>query len=237
MPKPDSVSGASRSPHPIDIFEASLRLFFNLLYHQFAWTYDIVAWMVSLGAWQKWVLSVLPYLDGSKTLEIGFGPGHLQSALHRKGVITFGLDESRQMGRITARRLTRQGVQPRLVRGNALVLPFAEWSFHQVVLTFPSEYILNRPCLAEIDRVLADDGVVIMLPLAWITGHRPVERVVAWLTRVTGEAPEWHEESLEPLKRAGFNIDSEMVELSSSKILIIRMTKSIIEYRGKQSLQ
>jgi ubiquinone/menaquinone biosynthesis C-methylase UbiE len=236
MPNLDSLSSASPIPLTICIFATFLRLIFNLLYHQFAWTYDGVAWIVSLGAWQKWVLSVLPYLNGPNTLEIGFGPGHLQDALNRKGISSFGLDESHQMGRIAKRRLTREGVHPKLVRGDALALPFTERSFHQIVMTFPSEYILSRASLTEIHRVLVDDGVAIMLPLAWITGQKPLERAMAWLTHAIGESPEWHEESLEPLKNAGFNVDWEMIDLSSSKILVIRMVKSITIIEGLQSL-
>jgi ubiquinone/menaquinone biosynthesis C-methylase UbiE len=226
MPNPASLSSQPRLPLPIRIFEAILRLFFNLLYHQLAWTYDGVAWIVSLGAWQKWVLSVVPYLNRPRTLEIGFGPGHLQAALNRNGMIAFGLDESHQMGRIAKRRLTRLGVQPKLARGDAVVLPFAEKSFHQVVMTFPSEYILNRASLVEIHRVLVDDGVAIMLLLAWITGQKPLERAVAWFTHVTTQAPDWHAESLEPLKNAGFKVSWEMIDLNSSKVLMVRMEKS-----------
>jgi len=78
--------------------------FFNLLYHPFAWTYDLVAAIVSLGRWQDWLMQAMPYLSG-RVLEIGFGPGHLQVALNEAGMQAFGLDESRQMGRQARRRL------------------------------------------------------------------------------------------------------------------------------------
>jgi SAM-dependent methyltransferase len=236
MPNTDSQGRPLILPLPVRIFAASLRLFFNLLYHQFAWTYDGVAWMVSLGSWQKWVLSVVPYLSGPRTLEIGFGPGHLQAAVSRKGISPFGLDESHQMGQIARQRLIRLNIQPNLVRGDALALPFSERSFNQVVMTFPSEYILNPLTLAEIHRVLADDGTAVMLPLAWITGRKPLERLVAWFTHLIGEAPEWHKESLIPLRNAGFNVDWQMSDLNSSKILVIRMVKSITTSTGLQSL-
>ena len=75
-----------------------LRSFFFVLYHQFAWTYDLVAATVSLGRWKDWVRSALPYLSG-RVLEIGFGPGYLQLSLFELGIPAFGLDESRQMAR------------------------------------------------------------------------------------------------------------------------------------------
>jgi ubiquinone/menaquinone biosynthesis C-methylase UbiE len=51
----------------------------------FAWSYDLVAAVVSLGQWNHWVGSVLPYLPGVNILEIGHGPGHLQRLLKRFG--------------------------------------------------------------------------------------------------------------------------------------------------------
>lgn len=236
MPNTANQGGPPPISLPIRIIAASLRLFYSLLYHQLAWTYDGVSWIVSLGAWQKWVLSVVPYLTGPKTLELGFGPGHLLVALYLKGVVPFGLDESRQMVRIAGRRLSRVAVKPNLARGTALALPFVARSFNQVVMTFPSEYILNPVTLAEIHRVLADDGMAVLLPLAWITGRKPLERAAAWLTHITGEAPAWHEKSLQPLKNAGFDVDWEMVDLGSSKILVVRMLKSITTVEGLQSL-
>jgi ubiquinone/menaquinone biosynthesis C-methylase UbiE len=226
MLNPDKLGNTSNLPLTLRIFAAFLHQFFKLLYHQFAWTYDGVAWLVSLGSWRKWVLTVVPYLNGPRTLEIGYGPGHLQTTLCQKGITSFGLDESRQMGNITRQRLSRLGLQPNLVRGDALALPFVKQSIHQVVMTFPSEYILNPTTLAEIHRVLVDDGLAVLLPLAWITGRKPLERLVAWFTRATGESHPWNERSLEPLEKAGFKVDWEMIDLGSSKVLLIRMLKS-----------
>ena len=205
-----------------------LRVFYKLLYHQFAWTYDCVASTVSLGAWQRWVQSVLPYLDGPKTLEIGFGPGHLQISLHQKGISAYGLDESSQMAQITRRRITRLNKSPNLVRGHAQTLPYANESFHQVVMTFPAEFLLNRQTFTEIHRILVNGGVAFILPFAWITGRKPWERAVAWLNQISGEAPDWDEKILEPVKNLGFDVSWKMISLSFSKILIIQLNKTFI---------
>jgi ubiquinone/menaquinone biosynthesis C-methylase UbiE len=214
-------------PFPKRILVTLLRLFFKLLYHQFAWTYDWVASMVSLGMWQEWVTAVIPILVGPRILEIGFGSGHLQVALSQKGKSIIGLDESHQMVRITHTRLDSFGLAQNLIRGEAQKLPFADNCFDQVVLTFPSEYILSSTSLTEIHRILVDRGDATMLPMAWITGRRPLERLAAWVNRITGEAPEWEEKSLEPLKKIGFEVRWEMINFSSSKVLIIRMLKSL----------
>jgi ubiquinone/menaquinone biosynthesis C-methylase UbiE len=225
MQNPASLESDHRLSLPTLLLTSALRLFFHLLYHQFAWGYDWVAWMVSLGAWKKWVLSVAPFLDGPKTLEIGFGPGHLQVALNRKGLTSFGLDESVQMTRIAKRRLSKSGLDPKVIRGNALMLPFADHCLNQVVMTFPSEYILNSATLGEIQRVLVNGGMAIMVPLVWITGKKPLERAAAWLNRISGEAPEWNEKSLDPIKKAGFMVSWKMIDFGSSKILMVRMVK------------
>jgi ubiquinone/menaquinone biosynthesis C-methylase UbiE len=206
-------------------FLSLFRAFFKLLYHQFAWTYDWVASVVSLGDWQLWVNSVLRYIEGSKILEIGFGPGHLHLSLHQKYISVVGIDESPQMLNITQRRINQSGYTPNLVRGNATILPFSDGYFNQVVMTFPADFIFNQQTLTEIYRVLADGGKAIILPLAWITGRTPLQRAAALINRLTGEAPDWDERYLELLKNRGFIVDYEMLNFSVSKVLIIQLIK------------
>jgi SAM-dependent methyltransferase len=208
------------------LLSSLLRTFFKLLYHQLAWTYDWVASLVSLGGWQKWVLSATHYLAGPRTLEIGFGPGHLQAALQQNGITAFGLDESTQMGHITHRRLIGMGLQPNLVRGYAQNLPFADGSFDQLVMTFPAEFIITQSTFSEIHRVLIQGGLVVIIPMAWITGNKPMERAAAWLNHITGEASVWDEKHLDPLKTMGFDVDWEMLSFASSKLLLIRLVKN-----------
>jgi len=149
-----------------------MRAFFYLLYQPLAWSYDLVTTIVSWGRWQKWVECVLPYLDGPTVLELGHGPGHLQVALHQKGIVILGLDLSRQMGRQAYQRLADNQFASRLVRGYAQSLPFAEMNFYQVVATFPTEYIYAEKTLAEVYRTLKPGGTLVVLPVAWITGKR-----------------------------------------------------------------
>jgi ubiquinone/menaquinone biosynthesis C-methylase UbiE len=208
-----------------------LRFFFHLLYHQLAWTYDLVAATVSLGRWKSWVLSVLPWLDG-RVLEIGYGPGHLQMALNERGLASFGLDESRQMALQALRRLGRNGFNANLVRALARQIPFPENSFETVVATFPSEYIFDAETLAQIRRVLVPGGRLVVVPVAWITGKGWLERLAAWLFRVTGQTGVIGK--LLPgirtrLRIAGFEVHHELVELSGSKVLVVIGRKDSIK--------
>src|SRR5512132_3245594 len=86
---------------------AILRFFFYLLYHPFAFAYDLVATTVSLGRWKDWVLSVIPFIEGTRILEIGHGPGHLQRNLLSRDLFAVGVDESAQMGRLAGKNLKR----------------------------------------------------------------------------------------------------------------------------------
>jgi ubiquinone/menaquinone biosynthesis C-methylase UbiE len=192
-----------------------LRPFYCLLYHQFAWTYDLVASVISLGHWQEWVQVALPYLNGC-VLELGFGTGHLQLSLNEKNLPVFGLDESHQMAHQASRRLRKQGAISRLLRGYAQYLPFADGVFDSVIATFPAEYIFDPQTLKEIMRVLVPAGMLVILPMAWL---------VAWLFRVTGEAlgkPGPVSAAInDRFAHAGFEVRSEMIQLKGSQVLVM----------------
>lgn len=146
----------SKSLHTI------LRIIYQLLYHSFAWSYDLVAATVSLGKWNDWVKEVIPLIAGNKVLEIGFGPGHLQVEMIRRGFQVYGLDESEQMVRQAARRIKKQGQTVDLTRGLAQCMPFTKY-FETIVATFPSEYVFDPRTIKEINRVLVPDGKLIIL--------------------------------------------------------------------------
>jgi ubiquinone/menaquinone biosynthesis C-methylase UbiE len=184
----------------------ALRAFFDLLYHQIAWVYDLVAFVVSLGYWKSWVYSVIPQIQGGKILEIGHGPGHLQVAFAARGYPVFGLDESAQMGNIAHRRLRNSSYSPRLARGYAQNIPFPKDCFQHVVSTFPSEYILDPNTIAELHRVLIPGGSLVILPVAWIQGNSPFHQAAAWLFRVTDQAIPWNANQLAYFTRAGFHL-------------------------------
>ena len=217
-----------------------MRVFFRLLYNPFAWTYDWVARIVSLGMWNDWILCVIPFLHGDPILEIGHGTGHLQLALLEIRSAIFGLDSSTSMGTITRKRLQQNNKSYMLSRGTASLIPFPDNCFASVVATFPSEYIANPRTLEEIWRVLQEDGCLVVLPYAWITGKHWLERIAGWLFQVTGQAPEihmnrelhngsfgeWIHLLVRTAQQLGFRISIEHVLLPSSQVLIIIAKKT-----------
>jgi len=208
-----------------------LRTFFNLLYHPFAWAYDLVSWTVSLGRWKDWVESVVPFITGIRVLELGHGPGHLQRTLRDLNLLTIGLDESHQMGNLAKARLLDSGyTQPGLIRGLAQVLPFPDEKFDTVIATFPSEYIFEQSTLLEVRRTLTDGGRLIVLPVARITGKGALDKFLAWVFRFTGQIPSDPFEEVssrlkEPFLEAGFQVNIEQVEVKSSLLLIVLAEK------------
>ncbi|OGO29440.1 MAG: hypothetical protein A2Z16_03290 [Chloroflexi bacterium RBG_16_54_18] len=201
-----------------------MRIFFDLLYHQFAWAYDFVAASVSLGMWKQWVRTTLPYLDGPRVLEIGHGPGHLLRALAAKGLYTTGLDESRWMGKIALKKL-KDTTTTQLISGYAQFLPFSSASFNQVVATFPSEFILESVTLREIRRILVKDGSLVVLPFAWITGQHLTDRLARGLFHFTNQAPAWDDRFLAPINSAGFQTEVKFLQQDRSVVAVIRAFK------------
>jgi ubiquinone/menaquinone biosynthesis C-methylase UbiE len=214
-----------------------LRIFFRLLYHPFAFAYDLVAAIVSFGHWEDWILEVVPFIKGTHTLELGHGPGHLHRFLLRRNLTAVAMDESAPMGRLAKRRLiasdnravqeqgtpTRQSgyAQINLIRGIAQALPYRDDAFDTIISTFPAEYITDPRTLAEVRRCLLNGGRFIVLPVAM-----PKNRVLSWLFKVTGQTPSEamqviQEKLKEPFVQSNFDVATQVIERTSGTLIII----------------
>lgn len=221
-----------------------LRFFFKLLYHQFAFAYDLIAATVSVGRWKEWVMSILPLIEGRRVLEIGFGPGHLQRLLLSRNLFAVGIDESPQMAQLARLNLSRLPAsnaetsaeahpspssaytQSNLTRGLAQALPFRDGSFDTVVATFPAEYITEEATLLEVKRCLSGGGRFIVLPVALQMGRGVLERAMSLLFRITHQAPADPIEMVkvkltEPFIEAGFEVEVKELQVGSSLLLVI----------------
>jgi len=222
------VPDGANAPRPVSLLSRFLRFFFWHFYHGFAWTYDSVAAVVSIGRWDDWIRSVLPFVRGRRVLEVGHGPGHLQLYLRQADLgLIAGIDESPQMAHLASSRLRAAGYSSlNLARGLGQSLPFADGSFDTVVSTFPTEYIFRQSSMLDVKRVLATGGRFIVLPAAWIIGRKAADKLAAWLFRVTNQAPRQPAEVVGARLRAGFEAAGfspvvETIEIRSSTVLVI----------------
>jgi ubiquinone/menaquinone biosynthesis C-methylase UbiE len=165
-----------------------VKLGFHLLYHQFAFTYDAVAWFVSLGQWQMWGHTALKRVRGQRVLEIGHGPGHLLITLARSGHLRpIGIDLSSDMIRLARQNLRQAGVDVPQVQCRVQALPFRSGAFDSVVSTFPTDYIADRATLREVQRVTNERGRLIVVVGAQLIGRAPSKVFIEWLYRITGQ--------------------------------------------------
>jgi SAM-dependent methyltransferase len=160
-------------------------------------------------------------------LELGHGPGHLQVALKQKGIFSVGLDASRSMSAIARRRLLRNKFPAEIILSYAQNLAFASGFFSNVVATFPSDYIFDESTPAEIYRVLAQHGRLVVIMGGWLTGQNLCQRLTGWLLGrpVQSElehTPRW----LEPFQKAGFSTQTKIIDLADSQLFMILASKS-----------
>lgn len=209
---------------------------FHLLYHQLAWTYDGVSWLVSLGRWRAWQTAALEFVVGPRVLEVGHGPGHMLVALAQRGHAVCGLDASPQMGRRAARRLAGAGLAGRvgLIHGRVQALPVADGQFECVLSQFPTPYILEPASLAAISRVLVAGGRLVILPEGHLTGRTWLHRFIAWLFVITGQATaeerppaEAWRPFLEALSAAGFAATVHTIPLQGSEATVLVGVKGV----------
>ena len=167
---------------------------------------------------------MIPFIEGTRTLEIGHGPGHLQRILLSRQLDSVAIDESSSMSRLAQRNTdnipTRDG-SAGLTRGLAQHLPFADRTFDTVIATFPAEYFVDPLTLSEVKRCLSDGGRFIVLPAAL-----PKNRFLSWLFKVTGQsssdALEIAREKLEePFIKSGFDVETQVIERSSGTLIIL----------------
>lgn len=137
----------------------------EMLYHRFAWAYDVVAWLVSFGFWSVWREDALTYIEPGRILEVGSGTGGLLMEMVARGYEVIGLEPSPQMLWVLRRKACRKGISLKCIRGQAQAIPFQQGSFTTVLSTFPTNYVLQRESLVEVRRVLSIKGCWVILGL------------------------------------------------------------------------
>lgn len=214
----------------LDTWWKLVRFGFRLLYNEFAFTYDWVSWIVSLGQWRNWQRASLNFLPDpamGTILELAHGTGNLQIDLQNAGYRTIAFDLSPYMGRIARKKIISNQQRPNFVRGNAQSLPFSDASFTNVVSTFPTDFIVQPETLRAVYRVLQEDGKLIIVLNGVLTGGGIVRKFLEWLYRITGQRDESVQESAITDRFAGygFQVEAKNVECDKSIAQLVILTK------------
>jgi ubiquinone/menaquinone biosynthesis C-methylase UbiE len=202
-----------------------IRFGFHLLYNQLAFSYDLVAGLVSFGQWAAWRRTASLFLQAGPTLELGHGTGGLLADLTAAGLAPVGLDVSPEMGRLARGQLLRGNQPLRLVRARAQFLPFPQASFVNVIATFPTEFILEPETLASVHRVLRSDGRLIIVVMGYLQGPGPLQRLVNWAYRVTGQRHIPEPDPLDTLAQAGFSASWQDAARAGARALLLVATR------------
>jgi ubiquinone/menaquinone biosynthesis C-methylase UbiE len=153
------------------------------------------------------------------------------------------------MGRQAQRRLRKKQLPANLIRAKVQELPLQTAVFHTVLSTFPTDYIVDPESLAEIYRVLREDGRLIVVPEGHLTGHGLRHRLIDWLFRITGqrsgtfsvdEAHHWPDPDLwAPFRQrfaaAGFRVTIEQIQLERSAVTVFIAEKGTDNFRNSDS--
>ncbi len=202
-----------------------LRFAFHLLYNQLAWTYDLVAWLVSFGDWAAWRRAAALFLQEGPSLELAYGTGGLMADLTARGLLLVGLDLSPTMAHLARGRLVGRGLPVRLVRGRAQALPFPDSVFANVIATFPTDFILAPQTLEAVIRVLRPGGRLVIVVVGTLRGPDFPRRFVEWLYRITGQREIPRPGPLEQLGAAGFDARWEEASVEGATALVLVATR------------
>lgn len=218
--------GGRSGPMLHTLWHRFLRLFFRLLYNELAWTYDVVAWVVSMGRWRAWARTTLPHLRGSRVLELGHGPGHLLVALEECGLAPVGVDLSPHMGRQAKVRLLHAGARVPLVRARAQALPFQAASFESIVATFPTDYIIDPRTLGQLARLLKPTGRLVVATSARFEGQGLLARLLSWLYEVTGQGESEPGAFSSRLANAGLSCRTVWEDVDDTEVMVVIAKKT-----------
>jgi ubiquinone/menaquinone biosynthesis C-methylase UbiE len=205
-----------------------ISLGFRLLYNEMAWTYDLVAWVVSLGQWHNWQRAALHHLNtnsGDRVLELAHGTGNLQLDLFSAGYQRIGLDISPFMGHLAGRKLRKHHLKSPLVRGRAQYLPFPDNSFDAIVSTFPTPFIIESETLAEAHRILKQGKRLVIVPSGVLTGGGLLKQGLEFAYRVTGQRGPWGIQLEDHFLNAGFSVEMVVQKCPYSVAYVIIATR------------
>ncbi len=169
------------------LMRALVRWALNELYTHFAFAYDWVSILVSRGEWRAWTRAAVPFIQGTRVLEVAHGTGNLHLDLYDAGLVPIGMDLSPNMGALTLKKFRAQEKNaPQLIRARVQELPFPDASFSSLVMTFPPGFVYDLNAMQEMWRVLAPLGVLLWVDAPQMYPRDGWSRFLNWLFQTTG---------------------------------------------------
>ncbi|MDL1894644.1 methyltransferase domain-containing protein [Anaerolineae bacterium CFX7] len=148
-----------------NLLPSFLQFLFHQLYTTFSFGYDTFSNIISRGEWWNWTRAAIPFVRGTRVLELALGSGSLHVDLYDAGYVPVGIDLSPYMLDLTRRKFRSRfpdgSAVPRLVRADAKQLPFPSEYFSSLVMTFPPGFAFDGAAMRELWRVLEPNGMVI----------------------------------------------------------------------------
>jgi ubiquinone/menaquinone biosynthesis C-methylase UbiE len=135
----------------------------DALYSQWIKYYDGFIFFFPL--WKKWIRSVLPFIKGTKLLEISFGTGFLMTDYAKNPNYEISaLDYNKDMVQLAINKMKKLQREAEIIQGNVESMPYEDNSFDTIINTMAyTGYPDGRKALSEIKRVLKNDGVFLLL--------------------------------------------------------------------------
>jgi ubiquinone/menaquinone biosynthesis C-methylase UbiE len=154
------------------------------IYTYFAATYDQI--VKRMPNWQKWIGSVLPYLQGPRVLDISFGTGYLITQIARN-FEAYGVDLNAEMVSITRENLVAHRLHARLQRADTHSLPYRANTFDSIINTMAfNGYQDCLRALSEMRRTLLPRGRLLIVDVNPPADGNPAGMALArrWETRL-----------------------------------------------------
>jgi ubiquinone/menaquinone biosynthesis C-methylase UbiE len=138
---------------------------YDRFYTRFAAVYDGL--VKSLPIWRNWIGAAIPWIQGSRVLEISFGTGYLLTQYAGK-FEAYGVDLNQCLARIARGNLQKHDLATSLQIARVEALPYPSQAFDTVVNTMAfTAYPDGQTALAEITRVLRPGGQIVLVDIGY----------------------------------------------------------------------
>lgn len=155
-------------------------------YSKLAKYYDLL-FIRLFPVWKKWLRKVIPFIEGSKVLEVSFGTGYLMTK-YAADLNVYGIDYNDKMIEITKQKLRKKGLSATILKGNVENLPFEDNTFDTVINTMSfTGYPNGERALDEMKRVLKKNGKLLLLDVDYPANKNIIGTLIVKIGEAYGD--------------------------------------------------